>query len=62
MSKRKTKISLSDAKQIIAEKWGKKDWSEVQRDYEYGLGIMKAIDFEELMDSVAELYKGGTND
>ena len=50
-------LSLADAKQIVAEKWGKKDWTEVQRDYEYGLGMMKLIDFEDLMDSVAEVYK-----
>ena len=50
-------LSLADAKQIVAEKWGKTDWKEVQRDYEYGLGLMKIIDFEELMDSVAEVYK-----
>jgi hypothetical protein len=50
-------LSLADAKQIVAEKWDKNDWAEVQRDYEYGLGLMKLIDFEELMDNVAEVYK-----
>ena len=50
-------LSLADAKQIVAEKYGKNDWLCVKRDYEYGMGISKLIDFEELMDNVAEVYK-----
>lgn len=50
-------LSLANAKQIVAEKFGKNDWDCVKRDYEYGMGISKLIDFEELMDKVAEVYK-----
>ena len=50
-------LSLSDAKQIVAEQFGKNDWKCVQCDYEYGMGISKLIGFEELMDKVAEVYK-----
>lgn len=50
-------LSLADAKQIVAEEFGKNDWECVKRDYEYGMGLSKLIDFEELMDKVAEVYK-----
>lgn len=52
-------ISIDDAKQIIAEKFRKKDWADVLRDYSYGLGISKRISFEDLMVEVAEVYKKG---
>lgn len=50
-------FSLPDAKQTVAEIYGKEDWKDVLRDYEYGLGISKIIGFEELMDKVAEVYR-----
>ena len=52
------RLSLPDAKQAVAEMYSKEDWAEVLKDYEYGLGISKMIGFEELMDKVAEVYKG----
>jgi hypothetical protein len=52
------RLSLCDAKQTVAEMYSKKDWDDVLIDYEYGLDISKMLGFEDLMDKVAEVYKG----
>lgn len=48
--------SLRDCKEEWASKYDK-TWEEVQKDFEYGNGLAKMFDFEEVMDRVAELYK-----
>lgn len=50
--------SWDEAKQEIAEEFGKENWARVNYEYEYGIGISKLIDFEELMEKVGEKYKG----
>lgn len=48
--------SLRDCKEEWASKYDK-TWGDVKRDFEYGLGLSKLYDFEEIMDMVAELYR-----
>lgn len=55
---RKTAVvrSLRDCKEEWASKYDK-TWEDVKRDFEYGLGLSKMYDFEQIMDMVAELYR-----
>lgn len=50
-------ISITEAKQLIADREGKSDWEWVLRDYEHGVGISKKRSFEETMGDVAMMYK-----
>jgi response regulator RpfG family c-di-GMP phosphodiesterase len=50
-------ITLTEAKQLAAEAYGKRNWEAVKYDFEYGLGLSKAVDSEEVMDTVAEIYR-----
>lgn len=56
------KISLAQAKQLIADREGKSDWEWVLRDYEHGIGISKKRSFEETMGEVAMMYKANGNE
>lgn len=49
-------VSLITIKELVAKKYNKESWNNIQRDYEYGMGVSKLIGFEELMDIVAEHY------
>ncbi len=48
--------SLRDCKEEWASNYDK-TWEDVQKDFEYGNGLSKMWDFEQVMDMVAELYK-----
>jgi len=48
-------VSLQDCKEQWASNYDK-TWEDVQRDFEYGLGLSKLYGFEQIMDMVAELY------
>ncbi len=50
-------ITIDFAKQKIAERFSKKDWEQIKREYDIGSGISKMISFEDLMIMVAEFYK-----
>ena len=49
-------LSLRDCKEQWASNYDK-TWEDVQRDFEYGLGLSKLYGFEQIMDMVAELYR-----
>lgn len=51
-----SKQNLEKAKETIAARF-RKTWSDIHKDYEYGLGISKLMGIEELMEMVAEEYK-----
>ena len=55
---RKTDVvrSLLDCKELWAYNYDK-TWEDVQRDFEYAMGISKLYTFEQVMDMVAELYR-----
>lgn len=43
----------------IKEQWASnynKTWKDIQKDFEYGLGVSKLYSFEEVMDIIAEQY------
>lgn len=48
--------SLEECKEEWAKKYGK-TWKDVQKDFEYGLGLSKTYSFEHVMDMIAELYR-----
>lgn len=47
---------LQTIKDEVVIQYDKNDWKDVLRDYEYGMGVSKLIDFESLMDEVAKRY------
>ena len=49
-------LSLRDCEEQWASNYDK-TWEDVQRDFEYGMGVSKLYGFEQVMDMVAELYR-----
>lgn len=47
--------TLQDCKELFASNYNK-TWKDVQNDFEYGLGLSKIYEFEQVMDMVAEIY------
>ena len=48
--------SLRECKESWAANYDK-TWEDVQKDFEYGMGVSKLYGFEQVMDMVAELYR-----
>jgi hypothetical protein len=49
-------FSLRECKERWAFNYDK-TWEDVQRDFEYGIGVSKLYGFEQVMNMVAELYR-----
>lgn len=49
-------VSLATVKEQIAKEFGKRSRENIQRDFEYGMGVSKLMGFEDLMDVIAERY------
>lgn len=47
---------LSQAKEIVAKQYGKDSWTDVQKDFEYGMGVSKLMSIEEMLDLVCIEY------
>lgn len=45
-------ITITRAKQAVADDFNKESWARVMYEYEHGLGISKLISFEGLMELV----------